>query len=72
MSSKKTKFDIKLYRCIGSTSCRSTTEINNFMNDLYFCIVINNWYFNFDNYDNPIKSFIDDIYSYQLSPGFNK
>ena len=64
--------NIRLYRCTGSPLCHSKAEIDAKMNDILFNVVIYNWYVDFDDYETPIKSYIDDIYSYQLTPGFNK
>ena len=64
--------NIRLYRCTGSPLCRSAAEIDAVMKDTLFNIVIYNWYFDFDDYVTPIKAYFDDVYSYQLTPGFNK
>ena len=72
LSNKQSIFSIRLYKWVGSSNWKSESEINSMMNNVYFNIAIKNWYVNFDDYVNPIRSYSDDMYSYQLAPGFNK
>ena len=64
--------NIRLYRWAGSPLWHTKAEIDAKMQDTLFNVVIYNWYVDFDDYDSPIKAYFDDIYSYQLAPGFNK
>ena len=65
-------FSIKLYRWSGSSLCHTSVEINDKIKDTVINIAINDWYVNFDDFNNPIKSFINDHFTYQLVSGFNK
>ena len=35
-------------------------------------MVVANTYFDFDDYDDPVKSYIDDRFLFNLLPGFKK
>ena len=71
-SDSTSTFSIKLYRCVGPSICHSPSEIDNKIKNTQISILIYDWYVNFNDYENPIKPYVDDVYSYQLAPGFKK
>ena len=72
LSDSTSTFSIKFYRCVGPSICHSPSEIDNKIKDTQISILIYDWYVNFNDYENPIKPYVDDVYSYQLAPGFKK
>ena len=51
--------EIQLDKCRGS-NCANKTEINNFFNNAFLNFAMINTYFDFQDYENPIKHYIDD------------
>ena len=50
------------------TGWKSTKEIDNVINKAVFSILILNSYMDFNDYENPVKSYIDDRVSFFLQP----
>ena len=69
-SDSTSTFSIKFYRCVGPSICHSSSDIDNKIKDTQISILVYDWYVNFNDYENPIKPYVDDVYSYQLAPGF--
>ena len=67
--------EIKISRCNNATSsvtCQSQTDIENVMKDSKFSLPIDNTYFDFGDYDNPVNHFLDEQFFWDLAPGFRK
>jgi hypothetical protein len=55
--------EIKVLKCNPKTSkvtCKNVTEIDDYFNPKYFSFAFVNSYFDFRDYEKPIKQFIDD------------
>ncbi len=55
--------ELRLYKCINSTSfnsCASNEEISDYFKIRKFSVAFVNSYFDFNDFENPIKTFIDD------------
>ena len=62
-------------RCNSATStvsCASDSDTDTYIKNLRITILIANSYVDFDDYDNPVKRYFDDRYSYRLTSGFRK
>ena len=61
-------------KCKGTNSngvpCKSDTEINNLIDSLSLTITILSAYFDFEDYNNPIKYYLDDHFYYNFMSGF--
>ena len=67
--------EIKVSRCNNATSsvtCQDSTTIENVMKDSKFSLPIDNTFFDFGNYDNPVNHFLDEQFFWDLAPGFRK
>jgi hypothetical protein len=53
-------------------SCKTTTEIESKLTNARVEMAVLNNYVNFDNYDDPIETFIDDGFYWDLIPGTRK
>lgn len=54
-------FSLLVYKCDSSTSvCQSDADIATFVDTLIVDAPVVNTYFDFDDYNKPIKSYIDD------------
>ena len=62
---------IVLKRWQGS-GWKSTADIDNAINKVVFSIMILNSYMDFNDYENPVKSYIDDRITSNLEPGHVK
>ena len=49
------------------TGCKPTAVIRSIIEKLNFSVVLVNSYLDFEYYVNPIKTFLDDRYSYKVS-----
>lgn len=61
--------EIRLFKCRNATTkheCKDSDVINKFFEDLYFSVAFVNSYFDFTDYDDPIKYFIDDSLFFQM------
>ncbi len=55
--------EIKLLKCAsngGKNKCKNQTEIDKFFEPLKFSFAFINQYFDFSDYEDPVKTFIDD------------
>ncbi|CAI2363146.1 unnamed protein product [Moneuplotes crassus] len=61
-------------KCVNGTSvvCKPNTEIEAKLKDLRANFMISSKYFDFEDYDNPIKRVVDDKFSFRLSSGLKK
>ncbi|CAI2372806.1 unnamed protein product [Moneuplotes crassus] len=65
-------FEINFNRCDNATSsvtCLTTAQIDQKVQELEVGIYVVNSYFDFDDYNSPIKTYIDDRFFYYLVPG---
>ena len=69
-------FELLFTRCSGTDSkgniWKTTSQINSALNDAKLGIAVVNSYFDFDDYNTPIKTFIDDQLNYYFLPGYEK
>jgi len=54
---------VRLQKC--STGCQPDAVIENVINNAFLTVVIENSYLDFDDYETPLKRFLDDRYSYR-------
>ena len=64
-------FELTIEKWSGD-GCKSSDEIRDAIINSWLDLPITNTYFDFDNYDQPVGTFIDDNYWYDLMPGFEK
>ena len=73
-----TRFDyieLKFYKCNPSdttVTCQSDTDIEDVMKESKLNMAIDNTYFDFSNYDDPIQHYLDETFFWDLLPGFRK
>ncbi|CAI2373460.1 unnamed protein product [Moneuplotes crassus] len=68
-------FELNIKRCNNVTSgvvCNTDEEINNIIQNTDLNIFQVNTYFDFDDYEQPIKTYLDDRFFFTLIPGFTK
>ena len=63
MSNNFQFISVRLVKC--STGCQPDAVIENVINNAFLSIVIENSYLDFDDYDTPLKRFLDDRHSYR-------
>lgn len=60
--------EIKLLKC--TKNCvNTTTELNAFFEPLSFSVAFINSYFDYSDFENTVKPFIDDSLFWELEPG---
>ena len=71
-----TFFELSITRWSGTDSkgnpWKSDAEINTAIDSTYIQLAMINNYFDFDDFNQPIKSFLDDQFFYPLTSGFTK
>ena len=71
-----TFFELSITRWSGTDSkgnpWKNDTEIDKAIDSTYIQLAMINSYFDFDDYNKPIKSFLDDQFYYPLTSGFTK
>ncbi|CAI2379631.1 unnamed protein product [Moneuplotes crassus] len=68
-------FELNINRCNYVTSgvvCNTDEEINNIIQNTDLNIYQGNIYFDFDDYEQPIETYLDDRFFFTLIPGFTK
>ncbi|CAI2363351.1 unnamed protein product [Moneuplotes crassus] len=68
-------FGLDLLKCNSTTStvgCESDANINDFIKEIEIGIFVVSSYFDFEDYDSPIKTYLDDRFFYRLLPGYTK
>ena len=61
---------VKLLKC--QTGCQSDNVIEGILKNAYLSLSIQNSYVDFDDYDTPVKSYLDDKYLFKGIPGYSK
>ena len=51
---------------------KNETEINDYIDNSSLIVLVSSSYFDFDDYENPIKSYIDTKFYYNLDSSFTK
>lgn len=65
-------FEITLQRCDpGSSTCESAANIDAEIPNVGIDVTVVNSYFDFDDYEQPVKTFLDDRFLYTLLPGYS-
>ena len=59
-------------KCTNQTYCQNSTTIDEVMKSTDITVRMTNYYFDTDDYDNPVKVNIDDDFSWTLLPGYNQ
>lgn len=62
---------IKVKRCTG-TDCQSSTAIDTAISGKSLGITLVNTYFDFDDYDEPVKTYLDDKSTFKFVSGYTK
>ena len=59
-------------KCVNGSGiiCQSPPNIDNKMKNILLNVILVNTYFDFDDYDSPVKTYMDDRYTYDLLPGY--
>ncbi|CAI2363116.1 unnamed protein product [Moneuplotes crassus] len=65
---------IKVRRCVNETSviCKSKEEIEAKARDLTVTFIVSSKYFDFDDFETPIKRVVDDQFIFKMSSGLKK
>ena len=65
---------VKLLKCDSTfmPNCKTDAEIDDWIDQAQMNMFYNNFYFDSDDYDSPIKSFIDDKIWWKIMPKFRK
>ena len=75
-TSKVNKYiEIKISKCSNSTSsvtCKTSDEINTALSNSDFSLAIENRYFDFDDYDTPVKSYLVGSENYKILKSLQK
>ena len=75
-SSNELKFlNISVVKCsplLGHENCATSQEIDIKLSTGRIVVVLQNSYVDFEDYENVIKTYVDDRFSYRVSPGFLK
>ena len=61
---------VKLRKC--QTGCQPDNVIEGILKHAYFSLIIQNSYVDFEDYDTPVKSYLDDRYLFKGMPGYSK
>ena len=73
-SSNFTHIIVEYTKWVGTNAkgvpCKSDTEINNYIDNLSISIMISSAYFDFEDYNDPIKYYVDDHFYYNFMSGF--
>ncbi|CAI2384425.1 unnamed protein product [Moneuplotes crassus] len=62
-------------RCNNATSsvtCQTNSTIDSIMTKIQIRLYVVNTYFDFEDYENPIKTYLDDRFLFYLMPGFSQ
>ena len=71
-SFKYSYFELDLRKCTGLQTCESEDAINSLISASFLDMAVVNAYFDFEDYSNPIKTYIDDRFYYSLLTNFSK
>ena len=65
---------IAVVKCIAanSTDTSCSSNVDTIIQNFRIAILVANSYVDFNDYENPVKRYFDDRYSYKLTPGFRK
>lgn len=69
-SESYSQLEINLFKCSTGT-CKSNAEMETALNSHYFDIAVLNSYFDFEDYDTPIKTYVEDLNFYGLISNLN-
>jgi len=67
-SSNWSFFVINIQKCVGETYWKTETEIDDEIPNIQVEITIVNTFFDFDDYEQPIQTYLDDRFFYTLLP----
>ena len=75
-SSSRSYFEIDVSRCVNDTIpdviCKTDTEIDQIIDEFSLGITLVNTYYDFDDYDEPVKTYLDDKYFYSTLSAYTK
>ena len=65
---------LSMTKCVNGSGviCETNANIEAKMDTVLLNIILVNTYFDFDDYSSPVKTYMDDRYTYDLLPGYNK
>ena len=55
LSTEYNYIEISLQKWTGMSYCKSSTEIDSILNQMKLGVALSNYFFDSDNYDNPVK-----------------
>ena len=71
-----TYFEISFSRWVGQDSkgnvCKSSTDIDNALNKASLAMAVVNTYYDFDDYNTPVKTYFDDQFYYDFVAEYEK
>ena len=62
---------VTLSRCVGG-GCQTASDIDNALDGLYLDMAVVNTYFDFEDFQKPVKTYLDDRFYYKFAVGFSK
>ena len=71
-SSNFTYFEITLFRCIGRDDWQAYDDITLAISTAYMHLALVNTFFDFDDYVEPVHTYLDDRFIFDLIAGFEK
>ena len=63
-------FGISLSKCVGESHCQTTTNIDSILSGVFVEMLMVSTHFDFNNYEDPVKTYIDDRFFYNALSGF--
>lgn len=64
--------EVRLKRCINEQVCSSKEIVDDYFLKSTYSLAFINYYFDFNNFTDPIQSFIDDKIFFELDPKVKK
>ena len=69
-SDNYTYFEITLSRCTSRDDCQDYGTISSSVSSTYLRLAVVNTYFDFDDYQNPVHTYLDDRFIFDLVPSY--
>jgi hypothetical protein len=68
-----TYFELVIDKCnTFDGACKTDAEITTFLGKTTIDMVLVNTFYDFDDYNDPMKSYLDDRFYFNLLPGYHK
>ena len=64
--------EVRLHRCISEKGCASREIVDDYFLKGVFSLTFTNYYFDFNNFTDPVQAFLDDKVYFDLNPKLKK